>query len=191
MPDLSPEALSPFLRGSGLVFDHTTRTEVTGTIDVGPYHHTPGESCTAVCTPPPWRAQQASAPHWLSPMSRCSPSACPTRPTSSERTPWGGCTSKPGRSTKGEPASSGSATSPGRTASWSRRDASASRTCRCPRPAPDLRGAAHSRAELRASRKPRRSSRSMPLPPQESHFSLCLRLSGKSRRARCGCGNLQ
>jgi 1,4-dihydroxy-2-naphthoyl-CoA hydrolase len=41
MPDLSPEALSPFLRGSSLVFDHTTRTEVTGTIDAGPDHHTP------------------------------------------------------------------------------------------------------------------------------------------------------
>src|SRR3954469_21944589 len=41
MPDLSPQALSPFLRGSSLVFDHTTRTEVTGTIDAGPDHHTP------------------------------------------------------------------------------------------------------------------------------------------------------
>ena len=41
MPDLSPEALSPFLRGAGLVFENTTRTEVTGTIDAGPDHHTP------------------------------------------------------------------------------------------------------------------------------------------------------
>ena len=41
MPDLSPEALSPFLRGSGLVFKTMTRTEVIGTIDAGPDHHTP------------------------------------------------------------------------------------------------------------------------------------------------------
>ena len=41
MPDLSPEALSPFLRGSGLVFENMTTTEVTGTIDAGPDHHTP------------------------------------------------------------------------------------------------------------------------------------------------------
>src|SRR6188472_2610787 len=41
MPDLSPEALSPFLRESGLVFENMTRTEVTGTIDAGPDHHTP------------------------------------------------------------------------------------------------------------------------------------------------------
>src|SRR4051794_41610963 len=41
MPDLSPEALSPFLRGSGLVFENMTSTEVTGTIEAGPAHHTP------------------------------------------------------------------------------------------------------------------------------------------------------
>ena len=41
MPDLSPEALSPFVRGAGLVFENTTRTEVTGAIDAGPAHHTP------------------------------------------------------------------------------------------------------------------------------------------------------
>jgi 1,4-dihydroxy-2-naphthoyl-CoA hydrolase len=41
MPDLSPEALSPFHRGSGLVFENMTSTEVTGTIDAGPDHHTP------------------------------------------------------------------------------------------------------------------------------------------------------
>jgi uncharacterized protein (TIGR00369 family) len=41
MPDLSPEALSPFLRGSGLVLENMTSTEVTGTIDAGADHHTP------------------------------------------------------------------------------------------------------------------------------------------------------
>jgi 1,4-dihydroxy-2-naphthoyl-CoA hydrolase len=41
MPDLSPEALSSFLRGSGLVFEDMTRTEVTGAIDAGRDHHTP------------------------------------------------------------------------------------------------------------------------------------------------------
>ena len=41
MPDLSPEALSPFLRVSGLVFADITRTEVTGSVAAGPDHHTP------------------------------------------------------------------------------------------------------------------------------------------------------
>ena len=41
MPDLSPEAFSPFVRESGLAFDAMTSTEVTGTIDAGPTHHTP------------------------------------------------------------------------------------------------------------------------------------------------------
>jgi 1,4-dihydroxy-2-naphthoyl-CoA hydrolase len=75
MPDLSPEALSSFLRGSGLVFEDMTRTEVTGAIDAGRDHHTPwgvvhgGVYATAV------EALQASAPHWPSPRTGCTPSA--------------------------------------------------------------------------------------------------------------------
>jgi 1,4-dihydroxy-2-naphthoyl-CoA hydrolase len=41
MADLSFDALGPFLREAGLVYDAMTGSEVTGTIDAGPAHHTP------------------------------------------------------------------------------------------------------------------------------------------------------
>ena len=129
MPDLSPEALSPFLRGSGLVFENMTRTEVTGTIDAGADHHTPwgvvhgGLYATAAESTTSVGASLAVADEGMFAVGL-------TNQTDFIRAhKRGGCTSRPGRSTKGEPASSGSATSPVRTASSSRRDAFASRTC--------------------------------------------------------------
>jgi 1,4-dihydroxy-2-naphthoyl-CoA hydrolase len=41
VPDLSPQALGPFLRAVGLELETTTGEEVTGTVDAGPDHHTP------------------------------------------------------------------------------------------------------------------------------------------------------
>jgi uncharacterized protein (TIGR00369 family) len=39
--DLSFDALGAFMREAGLVLETTTGSEVTGTIDAGPAHHTP------------------------------------------------------------------------------------------------------------------------------------------------------
>lgn len=39
--ELSPDALGPFLREAGLVYETVTSTEVTGSIAAGPAHHTP------------------------------------------------------------------------------------------------------------------------------------------------------
>jgi uncharacterized protein (TIGR00369 family) len=41
MADLSFDALGPFLRHVGLIFDNASGTEVTGRIAAGPDHHTP------------------------------------------------------------------------------------------------------------------------------------------------------
>lgn len=41
LPDLSPDAASPFLAAAGLQLDEVSGTRVTGHLDLGPEHHTP------------------------------------------------------------------------------------------------------------------------------------------------------
>jgi 1,4-dihydroxy-2-naphthoyl-CoA hydrolase len=71
LPDLSPDALSDFLRASGLIFETTTASLVTGTIEAGPDHHTPwgvvhgGVFATAVETTTSVGASLAVAEHGM------------------------------------------------------------------------------------------------------------------------------